>query len=64
MSFLRKVVAPVRDPALWEAKNEHIMDLVPVGVYPALRGGVVVTRKRKFGIITIKSKAQCQRIGE
>jgi hypothetical protein len=54
MSFLRKVVAPVRDPALWEVKNEHIMDLVPIGVYPALRCGVVVTRKRNFGIIIIE----------
>ena len=63
MFFLRKVVAPARDPALWEAKNEHIMDLVPVGFYPALRCKVVVTRKRNFGII-IKSKARCRRIGE
>jgi hypothetical protein len=56
MSFLRKVVAPARDPALREAKNEHIMDLVPVGFYPTLRCKVVVTRKRVFGII-IKRKA-------
>ena len=51
MSFLRKVVAPAREPALREAKNEHKINLVPVGVYPALRWGVVVTRKRIFGII-------------
>jgi hypothetical protein len=30
MSFLRKVVAPLKNSALWEANNEHIMDLVPL----------------------------------